>query len=193
MIDLASVRDGETPSDTFKNTVSLAQKTEALGYTRFWLAEHHNKDGIASSATSVLIGHVACKTSKIRVGSGGILLPNHAPMLIADQFGTLQSIYPGRIKLDLGRAPGSDQTTMRAIRRGLNSPEMSELVKELMFFFAPAVPWQAVVATPGAGAKSQLLEMAKSTDADELMITTGLYDHVKRERSFEIISQALTA
>lgn len=126
VLDLASVAENSSLAETFDNTVKLAQSSEAFGYTRFWLAERHNMDGIASSATSVLIGHVAGKTNSIRVGSGGIMLPNHAPMVIAEQFGTLESIYPCRIDRGLGRAPGSDQTTMRAIRRGLSSPEFSE-------------------------------------------------------------------
>src|ERR671927_1708271 len=117
VLDLAPVPEGSGVADSFRNTLELARHVEALGYKRFWLAEHHNMRGIASSATAVLIGHVAGGTSTIRVGSGGVMLPNHAALVIAEQFGTLASLYPGRIDLGLGRAPGSDQLTVRALRR----------------------------------------------------------------------------
>lgn len=117
VLDLAPIRQGGSASDTFKETVALAQQAERLGFSRYWLAEHHNIDGIASAATSVLIGHVAGQTSTIRVGSGGIMLPNHPPLVIAEQFGTLATLYPNRIDLGLGRAPGSDGATMAAMRR----------------------------------------------------------------------------
>ena len=119
VLDLASVVEGGTPAESFRRTMDMAQLAERLGYNRYWLAEHHNMPGIASSATSVVIGYVAGGTKTIRVGSGGIMLPNHAPLVIAEQFGTLESMYPGRIDLGLGRAPGSDQTTARALRRDL--------------------------------------------------------------------------
>src|SRR5215210_8096805 len=117
ILDLAFVPAGASPADALRNTLDLAQHAERWGYRRFWLAEHHNMTGIASAATSVVIGHVAGGTKTIRVGSGGIMLPNHAPLVIAEQFGTLASIYPGRIDLGLGRAPGSDMAVMRALRR----------------------------------------------------------------------------
>src|SRR3954469_12313934 len=117
VLDLATVIQGNTAADSFRNSLSLAQHTEQLGYRRFWLAEHHNMESVASSATAVLIGHIAGGTKEIRVGSGGIMLPNHAPLIVAEQFGTLESLYPGRIDLGLGRAPGTDQVAARAIRR----------------------------------------------------------------------------
>src|ERR1700726_2455021 len=123
ILDLAAVRTGGTIAEAYRNTVDLAQHAERWGFTRFWLAEHHNMPGIASAATSVLIGHVAAKTSTIRVGSGGVMLPNHSPLVIAEQFGTLEALHPGRIDLGVGRAPGSDQDTMFALRRNPMSAE----------------------------------------------------------------------
>lgn len=117
LLELASVREGDSVGTTLANSVAYAQHAEALGFQRFWLAEHHNMEGISSSATSVLIGHIAGKTNQIRVGSGGVMLPNHPPLVIAEQFGTLESLYPGRIDLGLGRAPGTDPVTARALRR----------------------------------------------------------------------------
>src|SRR6186713_3314152 len=121
ILDLCPVPQGSTPADAFRNSLDLAQHAEQWGYRRYWLAEHHNMPGIASAATSVVIGFVAGGTSTIRVGAGGIMLPNHSPLVIAEQFGTLESLYPGRIELGLGRAPGSDQMTARALRRDLDS------------------------------------------------------------------------
>src|SRR5450432_1398319 len=123
VLDLASVREGGTVAESFRNTLTLAQYAEKWGYRRFWLAEHHNLVGIASAATSVVIGHVAGGTKTIRVGSGGIMLPNHAPIVIAEQFGTLEALYPGRIDLGLGRAPGTDQRTAQALRRNFGNSE----------------------------------------------------------------------
>ena len=125
ILDLAPIVQGRDAADAFRNTVAVAQQAERLGYNRFWLAEHHNINGVASSATAVLIGHVAAHTKTLRVGSGGVMLPNHAPLIIAEQFGTLETLYPGRIDLGLGRAPGSDGATQHALRRGAaawNSP-----------------------------------------------------------------------
>src|ERR1700743_791062 len=119
VLDLAPITEGSTAAQTFANTLDLARAAERLGYKRYWLAEHHNMPGIASSATSVLIGHIASQTTRIRVGSGGIMLPNHAPLVIAEQFGTLEALFPGRIDLGLGRAPGTDPNTSYALRRGL--------------------------------------------------------------------------
>ncbi|MGB7189032.1 MAG: MsnO8 family LLM class oxidoreductase, partial [Acidobacteriaceae bacterium] len=132
VLDLAHVRQGGTVAEAFHNTLEMAQAAERLGYRRFWLAEHHNIPGVASAATSVLIGHVAGGTRTIRVGSGGIMLPNHAPLVIAEQFGTLEALYPGRIDLGLGRAPGGDQAAARALRKNLRVDEdFPALVEEL--------------------------------------------------------------
>ncbi|MBO0860623.1 MAG: LLM class flavin-dependent oxidoreductase [Chloracidobacterium sp.] len=150
-LDLSPVIAGGTASDSFRNTRSLARRLEELGFKRFWLAEHHNMTGIASAATSVLIGHVAGATSKIRVGSGGIMLPNHSPLVIAEQFGTLESLYPGRIDLGLGRAPGTDQATAHALRRGKGEENFPTLLDELRFFLSNPVENQRVRAVPGAG------------------------------------------
>src|SRR5215207_1447343 len=152
ILDLAHVPEGFTPSDALRNSLDLAQHVEKWGYTRFWLAEHHNMVGIASAATSVAIGHVAGGTKTIRVGAGGIMLPNHSPLVIAEQFGTLESLYPGRIDLGLGRAPGSDQRTSRALRRNLASDpdEFPRDVVELMDLMSDE-PRQAVRAVPGQG------------------------------------------
>ena len=141
------------PSDALRNSLSLAQHVERLGYKRFWLAEHHNMPGIASAATSVVIGYVAGGTQKIRVGAGGIMLANHAPIVVAEQFGTLESLYPGRIDLGLGRAPGTDRPATLALRRTLNSDgdDFPELLEELRFFFRERVENQKVKAVPGAG------------------------------------------
>ena len=141
VLDLAPIVQGRDAADAFRNTVALAQHVERLGYKRFWLAEHHNINGVASSATAVLIGHVASQTSTLRVGSGGVMLPNHAPLIIAEQFGTLETLYPGRIDLGLGRAPGSDGATQHALRRGPRSGlEFPALVEELRGFLAPSRP-----------------------------------------------------
>src|SRR6202030_1700209 len=146
------VTEGATPSDALHNSLDLARHAEKWGYRRFWLAEHHNALGIASAATAVVIGYVAGGTQTIRVGSGGIMLPNHAPIVIAEQFGTLEALYPGRIDLGLGRAPGTDQLTLRALRR---SPEAADNfpqdVLEVQAFLGPLQPGQAVQAVPGTG------------------------------------------
>src|SRR5699024_5999496 len=136
ILDLAPIVHGGTAADSFHNTLALAQHAEQWGYYRYWLAEHHNMPSVASSATSVVIGYVAAGTKKIRVGSGGIMLPNHAPLMIAEQFGTLESMFPGRIDLGLGRAPGSDQPAARALRRGITSSgkDFPELLHELTSF-----------------------------------------------------------
>ncbi len=153
VLDLTPVFEGETAGDALHRTLNLAQTVEDLGYKRFWLAEHHNMPGIASAATSVVIGYVAGNTSKIRVGSGGVMLSNHAPIVIAEQFGTLESLYPNRIDLGLGRAPGTDRPATLALRRTLNNDgeEFPEQLEELRFFFREKVPNQLVQAVPGAG------------------------------------------
>ena len=153
VLDLSPINQGSAAAESFRNSLSLAQHAEALGYKRFWLAEHHNMTGIASAATSVVIGYVAGGTSKIRVGAGGIMLPNHAPMVIAEQFGTLESLFPGRIDLGLGRAPGSDRQTAHALRRTLHTDgdDFPELLEELRFFFREPIENQRVRAVPGGG------------------------------------------
>ncbi len=152
VLDLAPIVQGGDAADAFRRSLDLARHAERLGYRRFWLAEHHGMPGIASAATAVVIGHVAAGTSTIRVGAGGIMLPNHSPLVIAEQFGTLASLFPGRIDLGLGRAPGSDQLTARALRRSpLAADTFPDDVVELMDYFRPAHPRRAVRAVPGAG------------------------------------------
>ncbi len=153
VLDLSPINQGSTAAESFRNSLNLAQHAERLGFHRYWLAEHHNMTGIASAATSVVIGYIASGTSKIRVGAGGIMLPNHAPLVIAEQFGTLKSLFPNRIDLGLGRAPGSDQMTARALRRTLHSDgdDFPELLEELRFFFRAPTENQRVRAVPGAG------------------------------------------
>ncbi len=153
VLDLSPVIEGATPADALRDSLSLAQHVERLGYERFWLAEHHNMPGIASAATSVVIGYVAGNTRKIRVGAGGIMLANHAPIVVAEQFGTLESLHPGRIDLGLGRAPGTDHPATLALRRTLQSEgdDFPELLEELRFFFREPVENQKVQAVPGAG------------------------------------------
>src|SRR5580692_11758849 len=152
ILDLSPVAMGSNAGRSLRNSLDLAQHAERWGYRRYWLAEHHSMPGIASAATSVVICHVASGTSTIRVGSGGIMLPNHSPLVIAEQFGTLESLFPGRIDLGLGRAPGSDQTTARALRRNLatDPDQFPQDVIELLQYFAPAAPDQRVIAVPAA-------------------------------------------
>jgi luciferase family oxidoreductase group 1 len=153
VLDLATYPQGGTIPDAFRASRALAQSAERWGYRRYWVAEHHNLEGVGSSATVILMGYLAEATSTIRIGSGGIMLPNHAPLVVAEQIGTLESLYAGRIDLGLGRAPGTDQLTMRALRRnaGGRGEEFDEQVAELLSYFAPATPGQAVKAIPGAG------------------------------------------
>lgn len=155
VLDLCPVVEGGSAAEALRHSLDLAQHAERWGYHRYWLAEHHSMPGIASAATSVVIGHIAGGTSRIRVGSGGVMLSNHAPMMIAEQFGTLESLYPGRIDLGLGRAPGTDQATVRFLRRGLNDTgeEFPAQLSELRSFLERAVPNQRVMAVPGAGLK----------------------------------------
>ena len=153
MLDLVPVRDKGTVAEALKESLDLARHLEALDFKRFWLAEHHNMDGIASSATAVLIGHIAGGTQRIRVGSGGVMLPNHAPLVVAENFGTLAELYPGRIDLGLGRAPGTDPATMRALRRDRmgDGEDFPQNVQELQRLLGPMQPGQKLVAMPGAG------------------------------------------
>ena len=175
VLDLSPVLAGETPREALQHTVALAQHAEALGYKRFWLAEHHNMVGIASAATAVVIGHVAGTTKTIRVGAGGIMLPNHAPLTIAEQFGTLETLYPGRIDLGLGRAPGGDQNTLRALCRGPDtSDRFPQDVQELAFLLADPMPNQAIRAVPGAGLHVPLWLLGSSTFSAQLAAALGL-------------------
>ena len=175
ILDLVPVILGETPREALPKSLDLARRAEALGYTRFWVAEHHNMTGIASAATSVVIGYLAGGTKSIRVGSGGIMLPNHSPLVIAEQFGTLESLYPGRIDLGLGRAPGTDQRTMRALRRvSLSADSFPEDVLELMLLLGEAKRGQPVRAVPGAGTEVPIWILGSSTFGAELAAALGL-------------------
>lgn len=175
VLDLAHVRQGGTVAEAFANTLEVARRAEQLGYKRFWLAEHHNIPGVASAATSVLIGYVAGGTKTIRVGSGGIMLPNHAPLVIAEQFGTLDALYPGRIDLGLGRAPGGDQAAARALRRDLLTGEdFPALVEELQRYLGPKKPGALVTAYPGAGAKVPIWLLGSSLFSAALAAELGL-------------------
>ncbi len=176
ILDLATVREGNTIADTFHSSLALAQRAEQLNYKRFWLAEHHNMETIASSATSVLIGYIAGGTSIIRVGSGGIMLPNHAPLVIAEQFGTLASLYPGRIDLGLGRAPGTDQLTARALRRDRveSVHDFPREVQELATYFSADNKTAKVRAIPGEGVDVPMWILGSSTDSAYLAAAFGL-------------------
>lgn len=174
MLDLVPLHDQGTIAQAFQNAVDLAQHLESLDFTRYWLAEHHNIDGIASAATSVLIGHIAEKTRKIRVGSGGIMLPNHAPLIVAENFGTLEALYPNRIDLGLGRAPGTDQVTMRALRRGLDGAEnFPQQVQELQMLLNPA-PNQKVIANSGTPSHVPIWLLGSSLFSAQLAGQMGL-------------------
>lgn len=175
VLELALVTEGHTATDSLKNALDLAQKTEKLGYSRIWLAEHHNMRGVASSATSILIGYIAGGTSKIRVGSGGIMLPNHAPLIIAEQFGTLATLYPNRIDLGLGRAPGTDQLTIQALRRDRYAAmEFPQNVKELQTYFSSENHTASVRAFPGEGLNIPIWILGSSTDSAYLAAAMGL-------------------
>lgn len=176
VLDLSPVPEGSDAGQSLRNTLELAQQAEKLGFTRYWLAEHHNMPGIASAATSVVIGHVAAGTSTIRVGAGGIMLPNHSPLVIAEQFGTLASLFPGRIDLGLGRAPGTDQMTAHALRRNLESSanDFPRDVVELLNYFKPADPAQRVQAVPGAGLNVPVWILGSSLFGAQLAAMLGL-------------------
>jgi luciferase family oxidoreductase group 1 len=177
VLDLAPIVEGGTAAQALRHTLDLAQHAEAAGYTRFWLAEHHNMDGLACSATAVLIGHVAGGTESIKVGSGGIMLPNHAPLVVAEQFGTLATLYPGRIELGLGRAPGTDQPTMRAMRRTLSHAHEDSFpqdVLELQSYLGPAQPGQQVRAIPGMGTEVPIWILGSSLYGAQLAAHFGL-------------------
>jgi len=177
ILDLAPIVEGATVADALRHTLDLARHAETLGYTRYWLAEHHNMDGVASSATAVLVGYVAAATQRIRVGSGGIMLPNHAPLMVAEAFGTLATLYPGRIDLGLGRAPGTDMLTARALRRHLASADedgFPQDVLELQAYLGDAEPGQAVRAIPGVGTKVPIWILGSSLYGAQLAAYLGL-------------------
>jgi luciferase family oxidoreductase group 1 len=176
VLDLSPIAEGSDAAQALRNTLDLAQHAERWGYHRYWLAEHHNMPGIASAATAVVIGHVAGGTSTIRVGAGGIMLPNHAPLVIAEQFGTLASLYPGRIDLGLGRAPGSDQLTAQVLRRTLSGDVdgFPQDVVELMSYFRAAAPGQRVRAVPGSGLDVPIWILGSSLFGAQLAAALGL-------------------
>ncbi|WP_296260545.1 MULTISPECIES: LLM class flavin-dependent oxidoreductase [unclassified Pseudomonas] len=175
-LDLVPVREDKGTAQSLRNSLDLAQHVEKWGYNRFWVAEHHNMDGIASSATSVLLAYLAGGTSTIRVGSGGVMLPNHAPLVIAEQFGTLASLYPGRIDLGLGRAPGSDQMTARALRRERSgsADDFPDDVAELMSYLGPRQPHQRVIAVPGTNTNVPIWLLGSSLFSAQLAGQRGL-------------------
>jgi luciferase family oxidoreductase group 1 len=175
VLDLSPIRRGGTAAESFRNTLDLARHAERLGFHRYWVAEHHGLPGIASAATAVVIAHVAGGTSAIRVGSGGIMLPNHAPLVIAEQFGTLESLFPGRVDLGLGRAPGGDTRTARALRRYLGASDtFPQDVRELMGYFRPGGPGTGVHAIPGEGLNVPIWLLGSSDFSAHLAAELGL-------------------
>src|ERR1700724_280096 len=176
VLDLVGMRAGEPAGNAIARSVDLAQHAEQLGYKRYWLAEHHSISGLACSATPVLIGHVAAATKTIRVGSGGVMLPNHAPLVVAEQFGTLDALYPGRIDLGLGRAPGGDFATMRALRRDLHQggDDFPARLEELRTYLGPEKPGQAVKAIPGQGSQVPISLLGSSAFSAQLAAQLGL-------------------
>ena len=174
ILDLAAVRTGGTIAEAYRNTVELAQHADGWGFTRFWLAEHHNMPGIASAATSVLVGHVAGKTSTIRVGSGGVMLPNHSPLVIAEQFGTLDALYPGRIDLGVGRAPGSDTLTSQALRFNATEDAFPQQVNELLAYLGPQTTGRQIMAYPGVESNVPVWLLGSSTYSAELAAALSL-------------------
>ena len=174
ILDLAAVRVDGTIAEAFRNTLDLARHAEQWGFTRFWLAEHHNMPGIASAATAVLIGHVAGGTSTIRVGSGGVMLPNHASLVIAEQFGTLETLYPGRIDLGVGRAPGSNAAASQALRYNAAEEDFPRQISELLAYLGPPRPGQKLIAFPGSGTNIPVWLLGSSTYSAELAANLGL-------------------
>ena len=176
ILDLSPVAEGSTVSKSFEGSKRMAQKAEELGYTRFWLAEHHGMPGVASAATAVVIGHVGAATSRIRIGSGGVMLPNHSPLVIAEQFGTLEALFPGRVDLGLGRAPGTDMRTAQALRRNLDAGAQSfpNDIIELQHLFSPADENQSILAVPGNGAKVPIWLLGSSHYSAHLAAMLGL-------------------
>ncbi len=193
VLDLCPIVQGGTAADSFRNAVDLARHAERLGYERYWVAEHHNIPGVASAATAVVIGHVAAGTSTIRVGAGGIMLPNHAPLIAAEQFGTLATLYPNRIDLALGRAPGGDPATARALRRYFQEVDaFPRDVRELQGYFRPAAPGRAVRAVPGEGLEVPLWILGSSDFgarlAAELGLPFGFASHFAPDRLFDALA-----
>ena len=176
ILDLSPVPEGSDAGTALRNSIDLARHAEALGFQRYWMAEHHNMPGIASAATAVALAHVAVATRTIRIGAGGIMLPNHAPLMVAEQFGTLAALHPGRIDLGLGRAPGSDQVAARAMRRTLDADanQFPRDVVELLSYFEPAQPSQALRAVPGAGEKVEVWILGSSTFGAQFAAMLGL-------------------
>lgn len=176
ILELAPVRDDKSIQFSLHHALEVAQKAEQLGYKRLWLAEHHNMDGIASSATAVLLGYILANTTTLKVGSGGIMLPNHAPLVVAEQFGTLATLYPDRVELGLGRAPGTDQVTMRALRRGRQETEdqFPQDVLEILQYFKEPEPHQRIVATPGQSTNVPVWLLGSSLFSAQLAAKLGL-------------------
>jgi luciferase family oxidoreductase group 1 len=193
VLDLAPIVAGATAADAFRNTLDLARHAERLGYRRYWLAEHHNMPGVASAATSVVIGFVAGGTSTIRVGAGGVMLPNHSPLVVAEQFGTLESLYPGRIDLGLGRAPGTDVNTTRALRRhgDFDADSFPDDVMELQAYFRDVVPGQLIRAVPGAGLKVPIWLLGSSLFSAQLAAALGLPFAFASHFAPDLLMQAL--
>ncbi len=195
VLDLSLIVEGGSAAEALRNTLDLATHCEALGYRRYWVAEHHNMDGVASSATAVLVGQIAAVTRTIRVGSGGVMLPNHAPLVIAEQFGTLATLYPDRIDLGLGRAPGTDRLTMRALRRHLDTAgeedEFPRNVVELQAYLDDAEPEQAVRAIPGVGTKVPIWLLGSSLFSAQLAAYLGLPFAFASHFAPDLLEQAL--
>jgi len=194
VLDLVHVREGDTPADALRHALELARHCERFGYRRYWIAEHHNMTGIASAATSVVIGYIAGGTSTLRVGAGGIMLPNHSPLVIAEQFGTLESLYPGRIELGLGRAPGTDRITMQALRRDASAADtFADDVLELQALFGPVQPGQPYQAVPGAGLNVPLWILGSSLYGAQLAAALGLPYSFASHFAPEALMHALAA
>ena len=192
LLDLSPIPEGQTAADALRNTIDLAKHAERQGYHRFWLAEHHNMPGIASSATAVMIGQVAAATSTIRVGSGGVMLPNHAPLMVAEQFGTLASLFPDRINLGLGRAPGTDMNTARALRRHMQGGnEFPQEVVELMGYLEPAALRSPVKAIPGQGTQVPIWILGSSTGGAQVAAYLGLPYAFASHFAPQMINEAL--
>jgi len=192
LLDLSPIPEGQTAADALRNTIDLAKHAERQGYHRFWLAEHHNMPGIASSATAVMIGQVAAATSTIRVGSGGVMLPNHAPLMVAEQFGTLASLFPDRIDLGLGRAPGTDMNTARALRRHMQGGnEFPQEVVELMGYLEPAALRSPVKAIPGQGTQVPIWILGSSTGGAQVAAYLGLPYAFASHFAPQMINEAL--
>ena len=193
VLDLAPIVAGASAADAFRNTLDLARHAERWGFTRYWLAEHHNMPGIASAATAVVIGHVAAGTSTIRVGAGGVMLPNHSPLVVAEQFGTLESLFPGRIDLGLGRAPGTDPNTARALRRraDLDADSFPHDVIELQTYFRDPAPGQLIRAVPGAGLNVPIWLLGSSLFSAQLAAALGLPFAFASHFAPDLLMQAL--